>query len=359
MSDTIETVTEELKTFIAEYERRFNVQQDILNQLQAKAKELPWSPQAGTKAGHFLPAPAEFKALGGSTDSGGGYLLPRPNGTEFFDRLRPESVVLASGVRQIQMESASLRLPGIGTSGTAAVYAENAEISANDQVFTAVTLTPRKVAALVRYSNELFADTTFPEVRRVLEYDLERQVATVLDAQFLHGNSTAPNMRGLRNTTSANVTYMGTDGGVLTVDAIRAAISRLEASNAKAGAIIMHPRDWANLKAAKTGISGDNRYLLTPDPSAATNKSLFGVPVFTSSNVLTNETRGNASGVCSYALVFDPSQVVVGRRQDVQILLDRSRYMEYDQTAIRLTSRWDIGVLNAAAVEVIAGIIAS
>lgn len=305
----------------------------------------------------FLPSMREYRALASGTDSAGGVLVPVDTSKQVFDRLRPASVVLSAGCTVIPIDRETT-LPVIGASVTAAFVAENGEISASDMTFAGKTLTPRKLSALQRASNELLQDS-MPEARKVIEFDLVKKLAEALDSAFIAGDGNAPNPRGLRNTQSANVVYMGTDGGVLTLDAILQAIGRLEAANAKPGAILMHPRDFQNLKAAKTGISGDNRYLIAADPSGAFNKSLFGVPVFTSSQVPTNEVRGGSGAVCSSVIVFDPSQVVIGRRQDVQVLYDTSRYFEFDQTAIRATTRWDLAVLNAAAVEIIAGCKAS
>jgi HK97 family phage major capsid protein len=43
-------------------------------------------------------------------------------------------------------------------------------------------------------------------------------------------------------------------------------------------------------------------------------------------------------------------------RDRVTLFYDDSRYAEYDQSLIRLTARFDIGVLNAAAVKLLTGI---
>jgi HK97 family phage major capsid protein len=62
----------------------------------------------------------------------------------------------------------------------------------------------------------------------------------------------------------------------------------MEANNAKPGAIILHPRDWANLKAEK---DQQQRYMLAPDPTAPTTKTVFGIPVFVTSQIATTETQ--------------------------------------------------------------------
>ena len=85
---------------------------------------------------------------------------------------------------------------------------------------------------------------------------------------------------------------------------------------------------------------------------------MFGVPVFTSSNVPVNLTVGQSTNN-SLGILADMSQVLVGRRLDTEILMDMSRFFEYDQTAVRVVSRVDMQVGNAAAVVVMTGLRAS
>jgi hypothetical protein len=47
--------------------------------------------------GTILPSFAEYKAQSISSGPGGGFLVPEVNSSQFFDRLRPQSVVLSSG----------------------------------------------------------------------------------------------------------------------------------------------------------------------------------------------------------------------------------------------------------------------
>jgi HK97 family phage major capsid protein len=55
-------------------------------------------------------------------------------------------------------------------------------------------------------------------------------------------------------------------------------------------------------------------------------------------------------------IVAEMRQIAVGVRDRVTLFHDDGRYAEYDQSLIRLTARFDIGVLNAAAVKLLTGI---
>ena len=74
--------------------------------------------------------------------------------------------MLQAGPRVLEMSSDTLNVPKIGTSVTAAMTAENAEISASDLVAERVQLVARKAAALTRASNEVLSDSN-PALREV------------------------------------------------------------------------------------------------------------------------------------------------------------------------------------------------
>jgi HK97 family phage major capsid protein len=301
-----------------------------------------------TRNGNFLPSLEEYRAMGTTIGSAGGFLVPSESAVRFFDRLRPESVVLSAGPIVLEMASDTLRLPKIGSSVTVALTAENAEIASSDLTLEALTLQSHKLAALCKASNELLRDAN-PAARDVLSFDLVKSIGAKLDWYCLEGASV---VTGIRHTAGATVTSLGTDGAVPTLADILAAISRLESANAKPSAMFMHPRSWNTIKAL---VDGEGRYYLSPDVASVAPKSLFGIPVFTSSQISITETSGiNAD--CSWIAIADMSQFVLGRRQDVEVFYDSSRYMEYDQSAARVTTRFDFGCLNAAAVEIISGV---
>lgn len=317
----------------------------------------PRARTGGPAASTWLPSYGEYRlaeqrALGEGTDAAGGYVVPVEQAREFLDRLRPQTVVLSSGVTVLELASDELRVPTAGGSVVAGMFNENSPIALSDPTFEAVVLRPRKAAALTLASNELLADST-PSVRDVLARDHEAAVAALLDRQMLEGDGVAPNLRGVRNFSGITVTTLGTgDGGAVNLDDLSAAVERLESDNAQARAIWMHPRSWATLRRAK---DADGRYQLQPDPTGEARRQLFGVPVHLSSQISVTETVG-ASTDCSWIAVADTSRVIVGRRDQIRLEMSRDFAFDADQTAIRTVSRWDIGLADAAAVELIAGV---
>lgn len=307
--------------------------------------------RGGAEVRNLIPSLSEYaeaRALGHAGPSGG-YLVPGEQADRFFDWLRPQTVVLQAGPRVITMSRDSFSLPKIGSSVTANFYAENSEFTATDMTLQQHNFYAKKLGCLTRCSNELLRDAS-PSAREVVTYDMLRAMGARIDLAFLEG---AASIVGLRNTPEATVTALGSgDGAAPTFDDILAAIARLESDNARASALFCHPRTWSSLKKIK---DGEGRYMAGGDVSGEAPRSLFNVPVFTSSQISVAETTGiNAD--CSWIGIVDMSQVVVARRQDVEIQFDESRYFEHDQTGIRAVSRWDFGVLSPTALEIISGV---
>src|SRR5207249_1279544 len=125
----------------------------------------------------------------------------------------------------------------------------------------------------------------------------------------------------------------------------------LEQENASATAIVMHPRTWkAVIKLKETSTS--NKPLVQDEAGGvpgAVKRSLYGVKVFLTSQLSTTETQGSSS-LASSAYVYQGSECVVVRRQDVRVEVDPYRLFNSDQTELRAISRFDFVVPNPKAV---------
>lgn len=302
----------------------------------------------------WLPSRHEYRDLEARAVTGSANpFVPVEQANVFFDRLRAASVVLAAGPTVLTTDSIELNVPKISASVTVGTYAENAQITATDPTFDAVTLHPRKVAALCLASNESLSDST-PGLRDVIAGDLVRSTAGELDRQMLAGNGTPPNMTGLRNTAGATVQWLGANGAVPTLDDFAAAVEALEGADAamSTAAWFASPRTWATIREAK---DGQSRYQMSPDPSRDGPRRLFGAPVYLSNHIPNDETRGTSND-CSTVLLADMTQVVVARRQDVELAYSNEYRFDYDQTAIRVVARYDIAAVNPEAVVIIGGV---
>ena len=303
-----------------------------------------------------LPSLREFrdherKAQGSGSDPGGGYIVVPETGA-FFDRMRPANVILAADPVLVDFTSDSMNLPGLTASTTAAAVAEAGTITASDATLGNVRLTARKYVVRTVASSEWLSDAN-PSARQIIADDHRQQLTNKLDADMLHGNGTA--ILGLRRKAGVTATELGAGNGLApTLDNVADMLYRLEAANADMTrlALFMHPRSWNVLKKLQD-LQG--RYQLQPDPTAPARRNLFGVPVFTSSQVTMTETVGGSTD-CSYIVAADMSKVVVGRRAELGVLFDPFTLSSTDQVVIQTITRWDMNILHTAAVEVLTGV---
>ncbi|MFN8105094.1 MAG: phage major capsid protein [Acidimicrobiia bacterium] len=242
-------------------------------------------------------------------------------------------------------------MPAIAASVTVAMTAENAQIAATDPAFAQPRPRAEETTAMTHVSNEIKSQTqpvrAGPRRARPGE-----AIGTKLDQQLLEGTGTAPQIRGLRNQSGILATSLATNGRAPTIDDVADAIGRMEGRNANCTAIIMSPRTWATYRKVADTTS---RYQLSPDPSIDGTKSLFGVPVFTSSQISTSETSGTNSD-CSWIGFVDTARWIVARRKEVELAYSPHFKFDYDQVSIRAIARFDAGLIDTASAELITGV---
>jgi HK97 family phage major capsid protein len=290
----------------------------------------------------------------------GSFVVPPQFAGSVWDRLAAESVALRSGIAVIETTSDELHLPRLTADATANWTSEGDPISDSEPTLDEVIARPRKLAALVALTNELIADS-HPAVLDVVTGNLVRSLALKLDAGIYNGSGIAPEITGLVNQSDIQGVEMGGGDGapIENLDPLAEAISLLEEENAEATAVILHPRTWGTLAKLKELDSGSNKPLLQDSAGSGSQgirRSIYGVPVYLSSQIPVDETEG-ASEDATSVWVYQADQVVAVRRQYVSIEIDRSALFSSDQSLMRAISRWDLVLPNPKAVCRIFGIV--
>jgi HK97 family phage major capsid protein len=146
---------------------------------------------------------------------------------------------------------------------------------------------------------------------------------------------------------------LGANGATPTLDNFADMVASFEAANADRERAVwfMAPRTWATVRKIK---DTQSRYQLSPVPSTAEDRSLFGLPVRTTTNIPITETVGTSTD-CSHVLLTDMSQVVVARARDVSVELSRDYAFNADQTAVRVVARFDINLMQPLSTVLMTG----
>jgi HK97 family phage major capsid protein len=286
----------------------------------------------------------ELRELVGGSGAGG-YITPPEHSGSFFDRLAEESVALRSGLRVITTDRDTLKVPLVQSDPSADWTSEGSEITDSDPDLDEVTATPRKLAARVIVSNELIADSN-PSVVSLLEMQLIRALSLELDRAIFKGSGTPPEITGFDN-----VSGKLTDGSfsLTNLDDFADAIALLEANNARATAIVLHPTTWGTLTKVKEA-SGSAKPVMQDSAGSTAQgvqRSIYGVPVYASSQL-----HSGSPLAPDKVYVYDAPQIVLVRRQEIRVEIDRSRLFHKDQSEIRAILRADLVVPNPKALFV-------
>jgi HK97 family phage major capsid protein len=299
-----------------------------------------------------MPSLHEWKSARISSDPDGGYLVS-PTMGPFHDALRPALVFGQMNPRVVDMPGLEVLLPGMSAGTTAYALGEEGSITADQPSFQQVRLSAKKYACRTIVSAELLADSN-PSAREILAADHARQLAQRLDLDMLQGTGSTQ-ILGLRQQPAVTKTALGSGNGAApTLDDVADLLYRLERDNANRARtfLLMHPRTWNVLGKLQ---DQQDRYQLSPDPTAAAVRSLFGVPVLTSSQISITETTGSSTD-CSYIVAVDADQLIIGRRQDVGVLYDPYSYGSTDQVQIITRVRYDFALLQSKACQVLTGV---
>jgi HK97 family phage major capsid protein len=259
-----------------------------------------------------------------------------------IEPLMTQSVFLSAGPRMFTSSGgAPVILPritvyDIGTGvGASATYwhGENEQITESDPDFGEITLLPstlKSIKVLHRFSNEL-ARLSVLNVANALRDAIVRRVALALDRAFLVGEGTGNTVLGIARVSGIiePAAY-----GTLEVDDLHDAVGESLAANASPSVWFMHPDAFTVLRKKRTdGTTG--AYLLQPDPTAANVFRLLGLPVRVTTQLAVGEI-----------ILADMSQVAAARDLDMSVKLLDQTYGDWDQLALRVVSRWDVGLLN-------------
>lgn len=250
--------------------------------------------------------------------------------------LEAQSVVLSSGVR-IFDTAEPLRIPKLITSTEPGWVGEGELIPEHDVDFDEVRLMPtdrKSIKTLIRFTNELLRQSVIG-LDAVLKARLVSDVSRKLDTAFLTGDGTGNSVTGIINQT-------GVQTGVLDAsdpDSLLDALALASAAEVTPNRWFISGADFFTMRKLK---DADGKYLIVSDLTADAKYTLFGVPV-----TVTNKLPAGT------AVLANMSEVAVARDTNPTVKLLDQRYAEYDEQAIRVTARFDLGLLRPEGVIVL------
>ena len=307
----------------------------------------------GINFGDIVRAMATGKAtpeirnsLSEGTDSQGGYTVPAILLPGLIDKMRAQQTVVRAGARFVLLDSMKTTLARLDSDPVAAWRNENAAVANSDAVFSAVVLQPRSLAVIVQLSMELLEDSI--NLNEAMQRAFSGSFAVELDRVALYGSGTAPEPRGIFNTSGIASVSMGANGAALTnfdpfIDAWQALA---DANSPEPTAAIMAPRTSAKIAKLK---DTQNQPMRKPP-------LLEALPMYSTTSTPITQTQGSSS-VASAIIVGDYRQLLFGIRADLRIQLLRELYAATGQYAFLCHLRADVAVEHPAAFCKIIGVL--
>jgi len=241
---------------------------------------------------------------------------------DFIEFLRNNAVMLQLGVRTMPGLVGNVAIPR--RSGVASTYylsTQTTAITQSESTFDQVTLAPKNLAALSKYSRQTLLQGT-PGIEELVRRDLTDGINLAIDLGILNGSGSSGQPTGIMQTSGIGSVAMGTNGGAITLEKVvdlEAAVMNVNgAVNPGNVAYLTNYKVLAALKKLRAGGSttGDGPFLFNTDGASLgrgpTPGTLNGYPLAPTNQVPSNLTKGSSSGVCSALLMGDFSQAIVG-----------------------------------------------
>jgi HK97 family phage major capsid protein len=198
----------------------------------------------------------------------------------------------------------------------------------------------RKVGTWIPITDETLEDE--PRARSYINNRLPFMVRQRLDALLMSGNGTAPNLRGILNTTGIQTQAKGGDP---TPDAVYKAITKIRVNAlAMPNATVWHPNDWQEVRLLRTT---DGIYIWG-SPSEPGPARIWGLPAI--------ENFGITEGTAVVGDFANYTELAVKRGIDVQISNSHSDFFTHGKQAIRCDIRAAFVVYRPSAFATVTGI---
>lgn len=252
-------------------------------------------------------------------------VTPDEVSTQLWQKLRPQSVVLASGVPVIATDRKKVTWPTLTGDVSVDFYDELEQIVKDDPDFDQFEVEPKAIKGLVRASAEDVEDSD-PSVTQIVTDNLYTQMAYRFDGEAIIGGTSKgfPGMGKL-----AGQTLDMKEAAFEDYDPIIAAMGLLaDAGVPGPYAVIMHSRVATSIDRLKEYTAGaTNVPLARPE----------GLPPFYTSPQVGLKAGTGEKPDTSPVLVYAPKMLLVVRRLAAEVQIDRS--MEFDHDAVFFKGR--------------------
>lgn len=283
----------------------------------------------------------------GSATAGGNFIPLEKVG--FFDALYAKTVLDQLGATKLTGLSANVDLTGFSSGVSVAWAAETADAASGDPVTAARQLRPSRIAGYSDISKQLLLQNNQSIDQKIIESFI-KALAVAIEAAAINGSGSSNQPLGLLGTSGINSVVMGTNGAVPSLAKVLELVAAVENANAGMdGKFLINPKLVAKLK--QTEISSGSGAMIMSYMAYFNGLAdqIDGKPVYSTTNVPSNLTKGSASGVCSAMIYGDWKNLVVGQFGGVELVVDPFSQAIGNKTRVVVNQHVGIAVEQPAA----------
>jgi len=315
----------------------FSAQQQALNEERVKLESVLGG----------IEAKASYAEGAGGT---GGNLVPTIVESDVLRIIADHSVVVRRA-RHVPMSSETLHIPNEATGVTVYWSGEAETLTKGEGTFGVNILEAKKIIGRAAASIEVVEDSA-PDLLRYLQGVMAETIGKELDQEALEGDGT--NFTGVNAEASVNsVATTTTDGEALTyLDLVNAVYATDDSSIEDGAAWFMHRKIFATVVGL---LDSQNRPIFQPAVERGSPGTILGFPVYTTSAIATNVTRG-ATGSTSNVYFGDPRRLIFGDRRGLRFdVTEQGPGWQFFQVDMRMVGRFGFTVATPGAFSKIVG----
>ena len=315
---------------------------------EAAAFEIECSQAVADKIGReargvFVPNEVQQRDLVVGTTTAGGHLVSTDLlASSFIDLLRNRMSVMRAGAQMLTGLQGNIAIPRMTGAATAYWVTEGNAPSESQQAFDQVTMSPKTVGAFTDLSRKLLLQSSV-DVEGLVRRDLATVLGLEIDRVALNGSGSAPQPRGVLQTSGIGAVVGGTNGLAPTWAHIVELWSDVAAANADFGTtgFVTNSKVIGKLMTTEKA-TGTAQFVCPGFPDASGVTSIAGARAVVSNQVPSNLTKGTSSGVCSAIAFGNWADLIVGMWGVLDLMVDP--YSNSTSGTVRVVALQDVDV---------------
>lgn len=260
--------------------------------------------------------------------------------------LAPDPIVARMGATVIQGLKGNLQFSRHNGAATMAWEGETDANAETTPTLDNISLSPNRLGGYTDVSTQFLIQASF-DGENFVRNELNRAFAEALDTAAINGSGSGNQPTGLLNQ-SIGASDVGTNGGAPTWGIIKGNYENVESANARADnmAALTHPSIKYQLMEKPKQASGvEGNFIISPNSTQ--NINVLGFPVFSSTLVPSNLSKGTGTNLSAY-IVGDWQELIIAQWGGIDLLVDPYTQATSGLVRIVINGFFDVNVMHAA-----------